>query len=222
VYAQIRKIKPTRRSVSGVFAFRTVDSIPFESTLERDFLFRMEFDQQVTKVIPQPTKIPFIGSNGQTYTYIPDFLVYYGEQKTVLVEVKPRTEIQEKWSWLKHKFRFALRYAKEREWSFRIYDESRIRDQTLANIKFLRPYKRMDISLEHSNALINTLIKVGPQPIHGLLTHLANVTTDPIDIDSYIWHLLSIGAIACDMNLSLDKTTVLWIPERQERPRLDD
>jgi hypothetical protein len=35
---QTRKIKPTRRSVSGVYPFRGETAIPIESTLERDFL----------------------------------------------------------------------------------------------------------------------------------------------------------------------------------------
>ncbi|HAY17330.1 MAG TPA: heteromeric transposase endonuclease subunit TnsA, partial [Halomonas sp.] len=34
----VRKIGPTRRSVSGYYAFRGEESIAFESTLERDFL----------------------------------------------------------------------------------------------------------------------------------------------------------------------------------------
>lgn len=45
---QVRKIGPTRRSVSGVYAFRGERSIEFESTLERDFLMRVEFSQPVT------------------------------------------------------------------------------------------------------------------------------------------------------------------------------
>lgn len=40
---QTRKIRPTRRSVSGVYSFRGQTAIPFESTLERDFLIRKEF-----------------------------------------------------------------------------------------------------------------------------------------------------------------------------------
>lgn len=34
---QMRKIKPTRRSVSGVYAFRGSSRVEYESTLERDF-----------------------------------------------------------------------------------------------------------------------------------------------------------------------------------------
>jgi hypothetical protein len=72
---QTRKIKPTRRSVSGVHPFRGETSISFESTLERDFLLRAEFLTDVLDVIPQPVQVPFLGVNGQSYIYTPDFLV---------------------------------------------------------------------------------------------------------------------------------------------------
>jgi hypothetical protein len=74
---QTRKIKPTRRSVSGIYPFRGETAIAYESTLERDFLIRKEFNLYVLDIIPQPVQIPFTSNNGQVYTYTPDFLVYY-------------------------------------------------------------------------------------------------------------------------------------------------
>ena len=74
---QTRLIGVTRRSVSGIYAFRGETAIQFESTLERDFIIRKEFCLTVLEVIPQPVQIPFVASNGQTYIYTPDFLVYY-------------------------------------------------------------------------------------------------------------------------------------------------
>ena len=49
----VRKIGPTRRSVSGYYAFRGEESIAFESTLERDFLIKADFDVSVLGVISQ-------------------------------------------------------------------------------------------------------------------------------------------------------------------------
>lgn len=210
MYVQTRKIKPNRRSVTGVFAFRSIDSIPFESTLERDFLYRTEFDHRVTKIVPQPTQIPFIGANGQSYTYTPDFLVYYGEKKIVLVEVKPRAEIQKKWSWLKHKFKYGLRYAKERNWSFRIYDESRIRDQMLANIKFLHPYKRMDVEPEITEAVIKSLQIISSASIHDLKIQYNKISPDSLFYEAQLWHLLSTKLLSCDMDQLLTERTVVW------------
>lgn len=146
---QTRKIRPTRRSVSGIYAFRGETAIPFESTLERDFLIRTEFNGFVLNIIPQPVQIPFIGINGQSYTYTPDFLVRFRtngtarERKPLLVEVKPVTEWREHWRDWATKWKAARRYASDRGWIFRIADESRIRDQVLANINALNRYKRI-------------------------------------------------------------------------------
>ncbi|GGW53141.1 MULTISPECIES: TnsA endonuclease N-terminal domain-containing protein [Vreelandella] len=102
----VRKIGPTRRSVSGYYAFRGEESIAFESTLERDFLIKADFDVSVLGVISQPCEIPFHHPvTGRRYTYTPDYLVYYrlGNRhyrdypKPLLVEVKPREKWQAHW-----------------------------------------------------------------------------------------------------------------------------
>lgn len=151
-----RKIGPTKRSVSGRYAFRGDSSISFESTLERDFLIKAEFSLSVLDVISQPVSIPFEGVNGQTYAYTPDFLVYYrlGDRaygdypKPLLVEVKPEAEWRANWrKWLP-KWKAARRYARTQGWEFRIHDESRIRHVSLANIRFLERYKRMTFAAE--------------------------------------------------------------------------
>ena len=72
-----RKIGTTRRSVSGLYPFRGVGPVDFESTLERDFLIRLETDRRVLDVVSQPTTIEFVGPRSQVYPYTPDYLVTY-------------------------------------------------------------------------------------------------------------------------------------------------
>ena len=43
-----RKIGNTRISVSGLYPFKKDSAVAFESTLERDFLIRLEVDPNVT------------------------------------------------------------------------------------------------------------------------------------------------------------------------------
>jgi hypothetical protein len=211
MYVQTRKIKPTRRSVSGIFAFRSSESIPFESTLERDFLIRTEFNPSVSKIVAQPTRIPFVSSNGRTYTYTPDFLVYCDGQKTLLVEVKPKEELDTKWSLLKPKFKYAHRYAKERGWLFNIYHENRIRDEKLKNIQFLQQrFKRLDFDLDLVNLFISFLDKSERMTICDARTIFNGEDFHkPID-DKHILHLLSVRTFECDMNHPIDENTIIW------------
>ncbi len=215
---QMRKIKPTRRSVSGFYSFRGESSIAFESTLERDFIMRQEFNINVLDIIPQPAIIPFT-KNARSYEYTPDFLVYYRTSKIgytadpipLLVEVKPRSEIQAHWSEWRDKFRFAFRYAKEQGYEFRIYDESRIRTKSLENIRFLERYKRMQFSFEESQAVIETVKQMGNAPFHYLLSRhfMGLYKAEGI---AHIWHLLATRQLDCDITLPLNDFTELWIP----------
>lgn len=211
---QMRRIGPTRRSVSGIYAFRGKTAIPFESTLERDFLIRMEFDLRVVDIIPQPVQIPFI-ANGQRYTYTPDYLVYFRQgtapTEALLAEVKPRSELREYWQSWKSKFRTALRYAKGRGWQFHIYDESRIRDQALANIRFLDVYKRMHLPPEMSVQIVEAFRKMGyASPGSIQVRHIAGASGR--EGIAHIWHLLATRRLDCNIDHTLNESTELWIP----------
>ena len=216
---QMRRIGVTRRSVSGIYAFRRETAVPFESTLERDFIIRKEFCLSVLEVIPQPVQIPFVASNGQTYIYTPDFLVYYrlgnmgyGEYpKPLLVEVKPRAEWKQHWREWMPKWKAAYRYAKEQGWDFHIHDESRIRDQVLENIRFLDRYKRTQFPIEETRSVIESVRQMGGTPFHYLLAkHFMGIYK--AEGVAHIWHLLATRQLDCDISLPLSDFTELWVP----------
>jgi len=215
----VRRIGPTRRSVSGVYAFRGETSIQFESTLERDFLIRNEFSSAVLAVISQPVQIPFVGVNGRSYTYTPDYLVYYrlGNRhyddypKPLLVEVKPEKEWRKSWrEWLP-KWKSAYRHAKEQGWAFHIHDESRIRDQALENIRFLERYKRMQFPVEESRWVVENVRQMGSAPLHYILARhfMGMYRAEGI---AHVWHLLSIRQLDCDISQPLNDATEFWVP----------
>lgn len=215
-----RKIGPTRQSVSGRLAFRGESSLSFESTLERDFLLKAEFCLPVLDVVPQPVSIPFVGINGQTYTYTPDFLVYYrlGDRaygdypKPVLVEVKPEKEWRANWrTWLP-KWKAAWRYARIQGWEFHIQDESRIRDEALKNIRMLERYKRMSFSPEESFKVIDTVRQMGCATAdHLLARHFMGIYR--AEGISLIWHLLATRRLDCDITRPLNQLIDLWVPD---------
>lgn len=216
---QMRKIKPTRLSVSGAYPFRGEESIPYESLLERDFLVRMEFSSLVQQVIPQPVQMQYMAASGREYRYTPDFLVYYksidyphgSEYLPMLVEVKPREVLRKSWRDLKPKFKTALSYAKSQNWEFRIFDESRIRNQVFDNIKFLKRYKRMQFPEENTKWILENLTRIGQAPFQHLVAcHFVGTKDTAIGI-SHIWHLVAMGYIDCDMTCPFTNNTYLWV-----------
>ncbi|HBV28688.1 TnsA endonuclease [Serratia proteamaculans] len=215
---QQRKIKPTRRSVSGMFPFRGHTPVAFESTLERDFLILTEFSMVVLDIIPQPAEIPFKGLDGRNYSYTPDFLVYYylGEQsyknypRPRLVEVKPEEHWRAHWrEWLP-KWKAAWRYAQTQGWEFHIHDESRIRNEALKNIRTLARYKNTHFELSESERILATVREVGSASVDYLLSRLFLGMYRPQGI-AHIWHLVAIRQLDCDISQPLTMNTELWV-----------
>lgn len=215
-----RRIKPTRRSVSGVISFGG-RPIPFESTLERDFLLRTTFFSDVREIVPQPVAIPFVARNGRSYTYTPDYLVYLRDwssrrtpyPKPLLVEVKPESEWRKNWrKWLP-KWKAAYAFAQERGWSFHIRDESRIRDSAFANIVFLERYKRMSFPEEDTRDILHSVELMGCAPIHHLLAkHFRGGEWVWAQGLAHIWHLIAMRRLDCDIHRPLNEHTEVWLP----------
>lgn len=214
---QIRKIRPTRRSISGQYIFRGEQAIPFESTLERDFIMRCEFQHSVLDIIPQPIQTPFKTDNNREYIYTPDFLVYYklgshsyeNYPKPMLVEVKPREQWKKHWRKWFPKWKAARRYALEQGWRFCIYDESRIRDQSLENIRYLERYARMSFDKNDLNQLIESVTSMGCCTVDYLLTrHFSGIYRE--HGLAYIWNLIATRQLNCDISIPLSLSTELW------------
>lgn len=214
-----RKIGTTRRSLSGIYAFRGEKAIPFESSLERDFLIRMAFNRQVLDVISQPVRLSFTALTGREYPYTPDFLVYFkaGNMpcgscvRPLLIEIKPRADIRNHWTDWKPKFRAAHRYAQAQGWGFRVYDESRIRGVVLDNIRFLERFKGLHMAPEDSAAILATVRDQGSASFHYLLArHYSGIYR--AEGVAQIWHLLATRQLDCDLTLPLTDMTELWMP----------
>jgi hypothetical protein len=69
-------------------------SVSYESTIERDLLFFLEFDPSVIHYEAQPLTIKAITTNGIEYSYTPDFEVKQTDSFPQLVECKPLALLQ--------------------------------------------------------------------------------------------------------------------------------
>jgi hypothetical protein len=217
-----RKLKPTRRSISGVYMFRGETDVMFESALERDFIIRKEFNQSVVRVAAQPIQVPFIDCLGRPQVYTPDFLVEYALEdrawsqgvKSHLVEVKEESEWRENWrDWLP-KWKAAYRFAKDHNWHFSIHDESRIRDVVFQNVHFLERFKRMRFDSGLSAEILYAIEGMGSTPVHYLLARFFMGQAKRAEGVAHIWHLLAMRRLDCDMTLPLGDFTTLWVTQQ--------
>lgn len=216
----VRIIPRSRRSVTGHFSWRRQQFIQYESTLERDFITRQEFDLSVAQVISQPCRIPFVAPSGRASHYTPDFLVVYRansapvelQRKPLLVEVKPEAEWREHWQTWKSKWIAARRYAASQGWAFRIMDEQRIQTQALQNIQFLRRYRDSNFPTEEGDWVINSVRELGSATFDYLLAkHFQGMYA--AEGVAHLWSLLASRRLDCDIRLPLGKETELWVPD---------
>ena len=196
---------------------RNGKAVAHESTLERDFVLRKSFFLHVLDIIAQPVEIPFTAHNGRRYRYTPDFLVLYRtgdspperEAKPELVEVKPASDWRAHWRTWRTKWRAATRYARAHGWRFRIHDESRIRDQTLANIRWLERYRHMDVEACDSDRIVEWIRDVGQTTFAAVLDgHFGGIYRS--EGVAHLWHLLAARRLDCDISLPLTHDTELW------------
>lgn len=216
-----RKIGYTYGSLSGVFSFRGEKSISFESSLERDLLKLLEFNESVIDVVEQPFTIEYINKNNRPTTYTPDFLVNFATSpcslqtipypKPLLIEVKPRNKIIKDFDKLRHKFRIGFRFAKQNDMNYRIYDESRIRTLEFQNINFLSQYKRRQYDPFEEARITNHLNDIGHTSIDFLLAHLYVTKEDRGIALAQIWHLISVKKLGCDIGRPLNQATTVWL-----------
>ena len=217
---QVRKIGPTRRSVSGSYIFQGHSQIDFESTLERDFLIRHEYAPNILDIIAQPCEIPFRINSKRIYKYTPDYLVYFklGENsyhkypKPLLVEVKPMNQLLTNWRDWSSKYKAAISFAKEQGWSFRIFNEARIHDQLYKNARFLEPFSRMHFCEQENSELLKTIREMGCVKLNYVLNrHYCGIYT--AQGIAQLWQLIAKRFVSCNMQEPLNENTIIWMED---------
>ena len=215
-FKQVRTIKPTRRSVSGQICFEG-SYIPFESTLERDFLIFHTFRKDVIDLVAQPISIPFI-KNGIEYEYTPDFFVqfYTGgdyecyETKPMIVEVKPLSEWKENWRDWSDKWKAAIQYCREQDFRFKIYDENRIRNKALININYINKFKNSFFDDSEKKCVIEQVQLMGGTTIGYLLERFFKGSLYRTNGRNLIFHLLANKHLEFDYWDELTELSEVW------------
>lgn len=219
-YSAVRKAQTVYGSISGYYSFRGEKTIWFESTLERDFLFKQEYNKNVIDIVEQPISIPYITELGNESTYTPDYLVQFSSAAyddldtfpaPLLIEIKPRKKLIKDWKSLKPKFKAAYAFASEKGWKFKIIDESRLYDKYWENINFLKRFKRSHIDEVDQQVLIETLLKLGHSTVNQLPAYIFKDQKNILKAIHQIWVLISKNVILCDLYQLFTAETIIWV-----------
>ncbi len=210
----VRKIPKSYRNVTGISAnTKATGQAQFESPLERDFISLLEFSLDVCRYEVQPLRIEWIDSNGDPRSYTPDVLVEFRPDlgwQPWLCEVKLRSGIRENWTDLRPKFRRGIRYAKERGWRFRLMTEVEIRTPYLTNARFLKRYRKREVSIQAAETVLQTLRGLGKSTPAFLLQALAADPWEQAEWLPAIWYLVAWFRIGADLDSELAMASPIW------------
>jgi hypothetical protein len=216
----VRKIPKNYLCVTGSFASRkNRRMLGFESLLERDFMILLEFDEDVEGFEEQPVRIAVTGRERRRVSYVPDILIHYREtgarpRKPLLAEVKARRDLEKHKDKYAPKFSAAKSYAKERDWQFKVVDDSEIRIERLPNLKFLREYHLISPASEDIQQVMEGIETAGGWvELEELLTIKCKDDDDRLNLLPVIWHLVAIGRIEVDIDTPFTDRTPLALPK---------
>jgi hypothetical protein len=146
-----RKIsnRGSKKNIGKFPSLKMKRSIYWESLIERDLIFLLEYDPEVTSYEEQPNPVTYMLAGKQRHL-TPDFFVERGGP-IQLIEVKPEAKM-EKYTEIFREVSWECRQAGRGE--FVVATEKMIRvEPKLGNIKFLYRYARTPILLRHQRLL---------------------------------------------------------------------
>lgn len=193
------------------------DDQAFESTLERDLMYLLKFDMTVDKFIAQPVKIKYLDKENTPHTYTPDIIIYHRKdfpearkKKTILAEVKYKDDLCKNFREYHPKFRAAMRYAKERNWLFKVYTEAHIRTPYLKNAKFLLGYLHSSYDPIVIDSLLNRINELRETDPQGLLASFYTDKWNQAQLLPAIWHLIARRSIGTNLQYPLTMSSRIW------------
>jgi len=203
----IRKItnRSGFRKIIGKFpSLKTRQTVMWESQIERDFIYLLEFDNDVTFFKGQPERIIYKHER-KPHRYTPDFLVERNSI-TELVEVKPASKVNDPKNIMK--FLAGTEYCKTKGYTFKVVTDKQIREGSLlSNIKLLHRYATVDVSMEFCQQTQELVQSLGEISLEKLITTMKESSGNDAIINIYA--LLYHQILTTDLKEPLSSQTII-------------
>lgn len=207
----VRKVvhRANRKHV-GYFPSRKIGrQVAFESLLERNYFFLLEYDPEVENFCEQPLDITFL-HNGKKRHYYPDVAVERNGQIHI-VEIKPSSKLND--VKLIPKFLSGINYCNAKDYQYRIITEKHMDKQILKNVKMLFGYSGVDVPAS-IRLRIRTELGVDELSIQELCTLIqdkcGNYTKALIAVYNQLYHRNLECDITHPINLATKVTLRGW------------
>lgn len=133
-----------RRNVIGYFpSLKMRRMVQFESTLERDLIYLLDFDRLVSVFEEQPLKLAYQHER-KTLSYTPDFRVELTSGQRMLLECKPCRFVNSEEN--QRKFSAARAWCAIHGWQFHVVTEEQLQaGYLLQNVRLLTQHARHEV-----------------------------------------------------------------------------
>jgi len=173
-------------------------AVRYTSSLERDVLFVLEYEQAILRYEEQPFQIEMTLSDGKGHRYTPDYAIWIAGGR-MLVECKPLDRLSESHS--QQQVQIGTQWSAENDWQFMVVTDADLRvGKRLENLKLLWRYSRLPVSEKDCYAwqarcqqgmrvldLAQTLDGV-PVVMHLLFHHyLQTDLSQSLTVESQVW-----------------------------------
>jgi len=150
----VRKVSNKGGNVIGYFPSTKMGCmVAFESTIERDLIYVLEFEPDVKSFAEQPFAITYI-HEGKERTYTPDFQADLANGCSIILECKPQPLVNKPENQLK--FMAGKTWCAQNFANYQVVTDDMLRAGLgLPNIKFLYQFARHSIPANVKNAVIH-------------------------------------------------------------------
>jgi len=201
----------SRKNVGYFPSSKNDRNISFESLLEEDYIYIIEYEEKVLSYLEQPLTIEY-HHNNKKYKYTPDFKVNR-HSKTQLIEIKPKNillKLLEKES-ERRKFNAAYEYCRRMNFEFKIITDEDIRSgDVLNNIKYLYFYANVKVPA-YIKLLIKNELMNSSMDIKTLDTHLKLLNSNNNNFKPFIYSLIYSHFLSINMNSPISHNSIINI-----------
>lgn len=208
-----RNISLSEISLTGrISSIKNNSAIEFESSLERDFIYLLEYNPDVNQYIEQPIIIKYY-SKRKEKSYTPDFYVEYSENKKELIEIKYQEDLKVNEDKYRDKFSATQEFCLRNNMIFKILTEKDIRTPTLFNAKFLLPYKRLPRNTEKQGIkiiadIIKSERKISVKDIIETATQVKEKRPEYLYL---LWYIVANNFVYYNKDVQLNMNTVIEV-----------
>ncbi len=202
----VRKIINGGRKVVGKFpSLKMGRMIMWESQIERDYLYLVDFDPDVVYCQEQPLIVRYYDDRDcKMHRYTPDFLLVRRSSKKQIIEVKDeKTARSEEYQQL---FQRVAPVLHREGYEFIVVTDRMVRVQPLLkNAKLLHKYAATRISNEHLIHLTDLFADRRELPLGELTTLLGSKGISMQQIFALLWH----GILSIDLGKEINSDSLV-------------